>query len=191
MEFLLNRELILAAYIIFLLIILIVTIADCLNKIIPDVVEWIFTIAIIEIVVIALSATIDYVDHMVLYISLISILMCMIFLIAFGAKINLDFLPVFVLIVFCSNILLIILILVLSIITRFSPDFNAIAFFIVVCCAYPILIMNTLYVSMLINHDRYEIKKLTHCLKPVLYIYGIFGAFVWFTLNLSILILEM
>ncbi|KAI8118087.1 hypothetical protein CVS40_10148 [Lucilia cuprina] len=110
-----------------------------MDKILPAGVEWIFTILLVEILVIVLSVIVDHVDPIVLYISLAIILISMVMIGFLGAKIN----------------------------------------------------VNTLYVSLLIHHDRYEIKKLTDCLKPSLYIYGIFGTYLWFSLNMAIEIGEI
>ncbi|XP_046811388.1 uncharacterized protein LOC124420950 isoform X2 [Lucilia cuprina] len=162
-----------------------------MDKILPAGVEWIFTILLVEILVIVLSVIVDHVDPIVLYVSLAIILISMVMIGFLGAKINVDHLPIFVLIVFSANVLLIILILVLIFIAKFLKKFYTITFFVVATCVYPILIMNTLYVSLLIHYDRYEIKKLTDCLKPSLYIYGIFGTYLWFSLNMAIEIGEI
>ncbi|XP_037825138.1 uncharacterized protein LOC119613233 [Lucilia sericata] len=162
-----------------------------MGNILPAGVEWIFTILLVEILVIALSVVVNHVNPIVLYISIAAILISMVVIICLGAKINVDHLPIYVLIVFSANVLLIILIFVLIFIAKFLEKFYTITFIAVATCVYPILIMNTLYVSLLIYHDRYEIKKLTDCLKPSLYIYGIFGTFVWFSLNLGIEIGEI
>ncbi|XP_065370621.1 uncharacterized protein LOC135962549 [Calliphora vicina] len=190
-EFLINPWLLLGGYIAFMLIVTVVLVVDCTGKSLPSGLEWLFGILLVEILVIALSITVDYADHIVLYISLAVILICLVLLFVIGAKINLDHLPIFVLAVFSANMLLILLIFALIIIAKLFTKLYTMAFFAVTAIAYPILIMNTLYVSMLLKHDRYEIKTLTDCLKPALYIYGIFGAFVWFSISLGIVINDM